>query len=493
MSPESNELSQSQSATEPPAPRIGTDGATKTDESTLEAELSQARRERDTALRKLDRQGRRVRLARKGRHLLLGILVVLFSILLPLSVTLGWVRTSIASTSGWVHTVGDIPSEPAVATALGTELTNEVFSALQVQQSVSSALPPRASFLAGPVTNAVRGYVQQGLTTAIQSPQFHTLWIQANTFAHAQLIAVLQGKSRAVSTTNGQVVLDLVPLLNAGLGQMEGVISGIAGRPVNLPTIGPNDIPASACERIGAALGTTLPANCAQIPLFPSDKLTQAQDLYRRLHNGVTALFIITPILAVVTVLVSDRRRRTTLQLLGGGIIGLVIFRRALIWLRDTLVSGGNPANKAARQAILSHVLHGFFLATTWFLVGFVIAAAVLAVTGPYAWAVATRRTAAKVAAEAWSAARALAGKASSPEVVEWIAGHVVALQVAGAILAIILILALPLSYIGVLIILALGAAYEYLMERFKHRPRTEALARSRHSSERPSAPTSPA
>ena len=442
----------------------------------MEAELERTRLERDAALQKLDTRNRRARLAKKGRHLLLGILVVLFAVLLPLTVTLGWVRTSVGTTSGWVRTVGPIPTEPVVATALGTELANEVFSALQVQQQIASALPPKASFLAGPITNEVHGFVQQGMTKAILSPQFHTLWVEANQFAHAQLIAVLQGKSKAVSTTNGQVVLDLVPLLNAGLSQVEGTISGIVGHPVNLPTIGPNDVPAAACEKIGSALGVTLPSNCAQVPLFPADKLTQAQDFYRTLHGAVTALFFVTPLLALITIGISDRRRRTTLQLLGGGIIGLVIFRRAIIWLRTTLENTGKPQNKAAREAILSHVLHGFFLGTTWFLIGFVIAMAVLAVTGPYAWARALRRTVVRLAQGAWSGVMALAGTATSPAATEWIAGHAVGLQVAGAVLGVVLILALPVSWIGVIIILALVAAYEYALERFKHRPQPDAV-----------------
>ena len=479
MRPESDRVSGTASPVDgAPAP-TGTGGTPEAESAVLEQQLEQTRSERDAALRQLDKRGRRARLARKGRHVLLGILVVLFSVLLPLSVTMGWVRTSIASTSGWVRTVGDIPSEPAVATALGTQLADQVFSALQVQQQVASALPPRAAFLAGPVTTQVHGFVQQGLTKAIQSPRFHTLWVQANEFAHAQLLAVLQGKSKAVSTSNGQVVLDLVPLLNAGLGQLEGVISGIVGHPINLPTIGPNDIPASACEKIGSALGTTLPSNCAQIPLFPSAKLTQAQDLYRVVHRAVTALFVITPLLAVVAVWASDRRRRTSLQLLGGGILGLVLFRRAVIWLRTTLENSGSPANKAARQSILDHALHGFFLGTTWFLVGFFIAMAVLTITGPYAWAVTVRREGARLAVVGWSGIRALGGKAASPATTEWIGGHVVALEVAGAVLAVVLILALPVSWIGALIILALLGAYEYLMERYKHRPEPDAAAAS--------------
>jgi hypothetical protein len=287
-------------------------------------------------------------------------------------------------------------------------------------------------------------------------------------------VAVLKGQHSSITTTDGQVVLNLVPMLNAALGQMEGVISGIVGHSVNLPTISASDIPADACARVSSALGVNLPSTCAQIPLFPADKLTQAQDLVKTLRRAVIALWIVTPIIGILALWVSDRRRRTALQLLVAGTLGLVVFRRVVIWLRDTLVNTGNPANKAAREAILSHVLHGFFLATTWFLVGFIVVAVVVAVTGPYAWARTLRRKTVEVTETCVRAVRdyveggGLSGQAA------WISNHVELLQFGGVVLGIILLLALPLSFIGSLILVALVALYEIGLQRLKHqRPPT--------------------
>ena len=77
--------------------------------------------------------------------------------------------------------------------------------------------------------------------------------------AHAQLLSVLNGNSKAVTTTNGQVVLNLVPLFDAALQNLQGFISGVVGKPVQIPTISGNEIPASACQKIGTALNRPSP------------------------------------------------------------------------------------------------------------------------------------------------------------------------------------------------------------------------------------------
>lgn len=431
-------------------------------------ELEKTRAERDRALRRLDAQGRRARWARRGRHFALGILVVLFAVLLPVSITAGWARGTVMSTDGWVSTVGPVPSEPAVAAALGTELTNQIFSGLQVRQQVASVLPPRASFLAGPLTNGVRGYVEQGVTEVIASPQFRTLWVEANRFAHAQLVAVLEGNSQVVSTTGDTVVLNLVPLLNAALHQFEGVLSGLVGRPVTLPAISASEVPAAACARLSSAIGVSLPSNCAQVALFPADKLTTAQQLIRRVHRWVNVLFVVTPLVAVAALLASDRRRRTLLQLLGGGIIGVIVFRRAVAWLDTSLTNTGNPANKAARQAILAHVLHGFFAATTWVLVGFLVAAVLVAVTGPYPWARNGRHAAARLGAQGYSAARAATARVGTTGAPGWVVSHVGALQLGGLALALILLLTLSVSFVGFLVMAGVVVLYEVGLQRVK-------------------------
>ena len=207
---------------------------------------------------------------------MVGVLVVLFAVLLPLTYVVAWTHYVVLSDTGFEKTVVPIGTDPAVTSAVAAALTNQTFTSLNPQQTVANALPPKADFLAGPITNAAKGYVQDGVTKALQSSQFQALWKQAIDFAHAQLLSVLNGNSKAITTTNGQVVLNLVPLFDAALQNLQGFISGVVGKPVQIPSISGNEIPASACQKIGTALNRPIPTTCGQIPLFPADKLTQA-------------------------------------------------------------------------------------------------------------------------------------------------------------------------------------------------------------------------
>jgi hypothetical protein len=377
----------------------------------------------------------------------------------------------VLNTNGWTRTVEPIASKPAVTDALGREVTNEVFAALNPQQLVANALPPNASFLAGPVTNGAKGYIQDGVTKALQSQQFQTLWVQANQFAHTQLVSVLRGKSNAVTTTNGQVVLNLVPLFNAALQNVQEFVSGVVGKPVTLPTISGNELPSAACQRIATALGRPLPSTCGQIPLFPANKLNGAQDAVRAFDRIVVLLLILTPVLSALALWLSRRRRRTLLQLTVGGLLGLVVARRATMWLQNTLVNTGKPENKAARQAILNQALHTFFAVSLGIVIGlFVILAATL-ITGPYPWARAFRARVGRIARYGADLARAATDRATDDVAVGWVRSHVDMLRIGGAVVAALLLLLIPVSFIGFLIIAGLLVVYELWLARLGKRP----------------------
>jgi hypothetical protein len=61
----------------------------------------------------------------------------------------------------------------------------------------------------------------------------------------------------------------------------------------------------------------------------------------------------------------------------------LVVARRVVIWLGNTLVNTGQVANKAARQAIVSRVFHQFYSVSRWLIIALVVVFVLALVTGP--------------------------------------------------------------------------------------------------------------
>jgi hypothetical protein len=428
------------------------------------AQLARAEAERDAALAALHTQEQGQPRRHRVRRITAVVLVVLFSILLPVTYVVGWTHNVVLTTSGFNRTVDPIASDPRVTAAAGALLTNQIFDALQPQQIVANALPPNAAFLAGPVTNAAKGYVQTAVTNVLQSDRFQALWKQAVQFAHAQLLSVLNGNSKAVTSTNGYVVLNLVPLLDAALQNLSGFVSGVVGHPVTIPSVSSNEIPSDACARIGNAINRTLPANCGQIQLFPADRLDAARRTVK-IFNGITLLLVIlTPVVAALALWASPRRRRTLLQLAAGGFLGLVVIRRVVIWLESALESYGQPANRSARHAILSHLFHTYFSVSRWVLVGLIVVFAVTLLTGPYQWARTVRAKTALVARQGYELVLATAHPDRRNAAVTWMRAHLDLLRILGVVVAVILLLALSVSWVGFLIIAVLLAGYELWM-----------------------------
>lgn len=430
----------------------------------LESELSQVRAERDAALARLDTRERRQRIGGLVRRISVVVLVVLAAILIPVTATVAWAHRTVINTDGYVSTVGPVVKDPAVTSTLARIATDQLFVALDPQPTIAGALPPRATFLAGPLTNGVKGFIQDQANNVLNSQQFQQVWVNANRTAHTALMNVLHGDSKALVVTNGQVVLSVVPLLNEVLQNLEQSASDLIGRDVTLPTLSGNELPSVACERISTALNRPLPTTCGQIPLFPADKLQQAQWAVRGFDRLTLALLILSPLLVIAALLVSKRRRRTLLQLAVGTLLVMVIVRRTVMWLQHTLISTGRPENEAARSAIVHQLLHGFFTVSVWVLAVALAVLGVALVTGPYRWAVKSRAVGrAGTVATVRHVRDALSGREA---VGAWVRAHRDLMRIAGGLLALLLILVLDISFVWLLVLLAVLAAYEFWLYR---------------------------
>lgn len=429
----------------------------------LEGQLDVARAERDAAVARLDKRGRRQRRRESIRRTVVAILAILVAILIPVTVTATWAHRTVLNTIAYVSTVAPIAEDPAVTSTLARIATDQIFTALNPQATITAALPPQAAFLAEPIANGVKGFIQDKANAALNSEQFRQLWVNANRRAHASLVKVLHGDSKAVVTENGQVVLDMVPLLNQVLQGVQQTASDLIGKDVTLPQLTGNELPSAACAKISAVLDRPLPATCGQIALFPADKLDQAQWAVRVFDRAVLALLILTPLLAIVMLLLSHHRRRTLLQAVIGTMLVMVVMRRAMFWLQKDLTNTGLPANKAARTVIVQDLLHGFFTASVWVLaVGLAIAVVAL-LTGPYRWAVQLREWVRSGVVALLRPIRSAAGRQAAGA---WINRHVDAMRIAGGVVALLLLLVFEVSFVWLLIILAVLAAYEFWLYR---------------------------
>jgi hypothetical protein len=406
---------------------------------------------------------------RRIRRSVVGVLVALSCLLVLLSTTVVWAHRTVLNTGAFVGTVGPVFKDPAVASGVAARATDELFTELNLQARLRAALPPKASFAAVPITNATKGFVAGELTKVLASPQFQAVWTGTLTATHAQLVAVLRGQNTAaVSTSGGYIVLNTIPLINQALGKVSGLASDLTGKHVTLPTITSAEVPQQQVAKLSKALGVPLPSNFGEITLVRSSDLATVR-------RGVKAFDGLTLILPVVTIALialclwlSVNRRRTLLQLAVGVSLLMIVERRVVLHEQSVLASAAH--NPQVAQSVLGDLLHGFFVLTAWVLGVALVVLVIAVLSGPYRWAAAIRSAVQR-------AGRSIAGARGGDRrgALAWIGSHAAGFQLAGAVVAGILLLIVSVSWLSFLIIGVLLAAYEIGLQRIKPPPPDEA------------------
>ena len=126
------------------------------------------------------------------RHRLRGVAAVLAVVVAVASFSLAlpgaWARRTIADADTYLSVVTPLADDPAVQEALAREITTAVFEALDVQGKLTAVLTekaPQLTFLAGPITSSVQGFVQDQVQAIVASDQFRQFWTEANRLIQA--------------------------------------------------------------------------------------------------------------------------------------------------------------------------------------------------------------------------------------------------------------------------------------------------------------------
>jgi hypothetical protein len=245
-------------------------------------------------------------------------LTVLFCLSSVLSIIGVWANNQIVDTNRFVRTVSPLAYDPAIQAALSDRVSTQI-SSLIGDLFTRDAESDRDRLLAAPLQSAVDGYINQTVQGFVTSDRFPPMWVQMAKSSHTVAAAVLTGASSAsVSSTNGQITIDIAPLLNEVLARLDE--RGI-----------------SLASRIQTDNWDTT------FVVFQSDSLATQQDLVHTLGRLATIL----PIVAIVSLLgaiaISMKRRRT---IIGAGLglavsmaIFLIVLSFARVWTVGELPS----------------------------------------------------------------------------------------------------------------------------------------------------------
>lgn len=226
-----------------------------------------------------------------------------------------WVNRTILNTDLWIDRVIEpVSTDPEVIAAVSDRTATEIVNGLDLENRIAGALPDELGFLSGSITGGIRDFMAERADDLLSSEEFQQLFLVVNREAHDAAVKVLRGDTERVGTEGGRVTLNLLPFINGVLTRIEGFLSGVFNREIDLP-----EATGERTQLIAALedrLGVDLPDDFGEIVVFESDKLAAAQDAVALLDTLKVVLPLIALVVTVLAFVVSPRRRHTLLVLL---------------------------------------------------------------------------------------------------------------------------------------------------------------------------------
>jgi hypothetical protein len=254
-------------------------------------------------------------------------LVVLACVLALAAALNVWVKRQALDTNNFTSASSQLIEDPEIRSAISVYLVNQLYQNVDVAQALEQRLPPAADPLSTTIAAALQPALIRITDTALGRPKVQQAFEAAVRRAHELFIAVLDGKHGILVSTNGNVVLDLRPILETVVNQ----------------------------TGIGARLLEQLPPDAGQITVMKGDQLQNARKGVKVVR--ATSYFLLFLVLALVAAAmwIARGRRRTILLATGVGIVivglvVLVVHRLAGSYIVDALTT--NPDAKKPVTAV---------------------------------------------------------------------------------------------------------------------------------------------
>ena len=161
----------------------------------------------------------------RARSVLAGICGVLGVVALTLALMGVWANATVFDSEEVGEIVSVALADPEVTAGLATWVTDEVFTALDVEDVVSEVLPDRLDRLAPTVSSGAQTFVDRRLTQVLDNPEVQATLTQAVERAHEALMRLLSGDGLVdgINVDDGVVTVNFLPLVSRGLSFVQGL------------------------------------------------------------------------------------------------------------------------------------------------------------------------------------------------------------------------------------------------------------------------------
>jgi hypothetical protein len=234
---------------------------------------------------------------RKNRRTIVAVIAALALITGFGAIMSTWVRRQALNSGSWPNTSSKLLADEKIQSAIGAYVVNELFTKVDVAGELRSVLPPEGQALAAPAAGGLREVAGRLTPQLLARPRVQDAWRKSNEVAHDQLLKILDGGGENISTTNGEVVLNL----NNIVTQLASTV-GLSG----------------AADKI--------PEDAGNLVIMKSDQLKTAQDVAQGIRTLSVVLTILSFLLFALAVYLAEGWRRIALRRVGWSFVALGVF-----------------------------------------------------------------------------------------------------------------------------------------------------------------------
>jgi plasmid stabilization system protein ParE len=255
-------------------------------------------------------------------------LVVLGILLLVVSLFANFVKREALDRSSFRDTSQELIANPAIQDQIAQTMVDQLYANVDVSAQLQQQLPDNLQRLATPLAGLAREALYRAARELLARPRVQNLFVDAASIAQGQVVRVLEGGGPRLQTTNGNVVLDLRPMV-VQLGTRFGFLGNVE---------------------------ESLPPDAAQVTLLRSDQLKTAQDVTQWLKVVADWIWIgVLGAWALALWLVPGRRRRELRAIA----IGLIVAGVALLVIRS--LAGSYLVNNLAESDTVRPAVDAFW------------------------------------------------------------------------------------------------------------------------------------
>lgn len=227
------------------------------------------------------------------------VLIVVASLIGLVSALNVWVKRQALSTDNWTTASANLLENDEIRGALSVYLVNQLYENADVGSALTQRLPPQTKQLGPPLAAALEPALVRTADALLGRPRVQQLWETANRKAHQLFMAVINGDRGLLQTTDGNVVLDLRPLVEE----------------------------LAAATGLGGRLTGRLPPDAGQIVVMHGNQLEVARTTVKTIRVLSYLFSFVVLALFVCAVWIARQRRRTTLLAIGVSlvIVGMLV------------------------------------------------------------------------------------------------------------------------------------------------------------------------